>query len=335
MQIRTKLLMTGALCLLLATGCSFDVTDRHTTDYQSLSMSILDETTVNISPAILDPASLEVIPTPLLTEKEYEQRIVAYQKDFTEAFNQLAQMLEGRWSEIDSVWLEKQAQQINEIHMIMMQYRSLTPPESHQEIQDKYIEAMDKFEEGLRIYRQGYAEGSSQVIESSRAVLKKGQDLWNYAYSRLLITTVVPIENGRMTSNDLKEMDRMVGIDRDSVMLNVSEDGRELIGHWGSYDKSGQVKPIIVLHAQHSYEKFGKGEYPDMSNAMFGRWEYDYLTGIVTIDVHAIYKDGKSNGQVGRKQLRYEVQRFKDNEIQFMDLDTLETFEYTLATAQW
>lgn len=335
MRIRIKLLMTGTLCLLFAAGCSFDVTDRHTFDYQSLPMSILDSTPANTTPTILDPASLEVIPTPLLTEKEYEKRIVVYQKDLTEAFDQLAQMLEGRWSEIDSVWLKKQAQQINEIHMVMKQYRSLTPPASYQEIQDKYIEAMDKFEEGLKIYRQGYEEGSSQVIESSRAVMKKGQDLWNYAYSRLQISTVVPIGDGTMTSNDLKEMDLMVGIDRDSVMLNVSEDGKELIGYWGSYDKSGQVKPNVVFHAQHSYERFGKGEYPDMSNAMSGRWEYDYLTSIVTIHVHAIYKDGKSNGYVGRKELRYEVQRFKDNKIQLMDLDTLETFEYTLATAQW
>lgn len=331
MRRNTMLMLAGMCCLLLVSSSDWNVTVRHLSNVDSHAKSSIESASADTSSLLSDAAATAEYPTPVLTEEEYEQQIIAYQKEFMKAFHELGDLRANTFSAIGNVWMDKEDRYVQQIYDMMEGYRHLHPPTSYQEIQDKYLEAMDKFEEGLDLYRQGFDQRDNEMIEASRAPLKKGQDLWNYANSRLQMKTEIPIGDGSLTTKDLREMELLAGIDRDSVLLNVSEDGNELSGRWGQPSKDGSITPSIIFHEQYSYEDFGNGQYPDMSNVTFGRWEYDYLTGVVTIHVHAVYQDGRSKGLIYQDHLRYEVQRFKDNQLQLMNLDTLETFEYTKA----
>lgn len=332
MRRLTKLMLAGTVCLAWITGSSMDVTDRHLSHPDSLAKSSPDAGDVNTSSHLSDSVARSAF---TMTEEEYEQHVIAYHQEFKQAFDQLAEYRENTSNAIDSVWMSRQGLHLQHVYEVMEEYRSLQPPGTYQAVHEKYIEAMEQFEEGLMLYRHGYEQGNNKWIESSRAPLSKGEDLWNYAYSNILMTVEIPIGDGSLTNKQLRDMELLAGIDRNSVLLNISEDGRELSGRWGEPNEAGQIEPSLILYEEHYTEQYAKGEYSSRSNMTFGRWRYDYLTGILTVHVQSEYQDGKNKVKVGQDQMRYDVQRFKDDQLQLMNLDTLETYEYTREAGSW
>ena len=123
-----------------------------------------------------------------------------------------------------------------------------------------------------------------------------------------------PLGDGTTTTVDLKSLDKNAGIDRDSVLLHVSEGGPELVGKWGRYEEDGSFQMGIELKEDGTYQGYANGE---STPSVDGVWSYDYLREILTFE---------HEGDL--RTITMDLQAFHGDTLQIMDLDTLNTFRY-------
>ncbi|MFJ5760563.1 DUF3994 domain-containing protein [Neobacillus sp. NPDC093182] len=135
--------------------------------------------------------------------------------------------------------------------------------------------------------------------------------------------TPVPQGDGTITTEDLKNLDKSAGIDRDAVRKNISEDGKELVGKWGFKDSM----PSIVMYRDGKYEGYGNDSYPSKDNAFIGKWEWDDKCKVTVFTNEKLFKDGKET-KMNRPAMTMEVLNFRDGQLFLRDIETLGEFRY-------
>ena len=182
---------------------------------------------------------------------------------------------------------------------------------------------MDGFEKAIQTRDSKHETKALEHIEN-------GDGYWNHAYQLLSAYIALPAgTDGSIDTDDMKELDKAAGMDRDSVLLNVSQDGKELVGKWGFTNEDGTPNINIVLHEDGKYEGYGNGKYKDPNNAILGTWEYDYLKNMIVFHNESITQDDvKIEDGKFRPVRTMELQKFKDGEILLMDIESLSSFLY-------
>ncbi|WP_307399549.1 DUF3994 domain-containing protein [Paenibacillus anaericanus] len=314
MKILFKVMVLLVLTMVFLVGCAGIAKDSGM-DQKSKD----SEVSLNLAP---------VKETPQLTKDEYIEKINEYSKEMEQefkAFGEVSVMPE----KVDKAWIDLNIKHIDRVKSVTSKYALLNAPEEMDQIHAAYIESTNMFSTSLTSMADALTSRDNAALQNSYSDLLRAQDYWNYAYALLQSVADVPLSggDGTVTSDDLKTLDRAAGIDRDSVLNNISKDGRELAGEWGKKKADGSIDVILVFHEDGTYEGYGSNKYPNKDDAMIGTWSYDYITRSLNIVNDAVYSSGVEV-EVVRPSMTMEIQSFNGSEIQMMDVDSLATFKY-------
>jgi hypothetical protein len=254
-----------------------------------------------------------------VSEEEYPERIHELNLSMDEGFKNLNTVSNEDPSSKNRT--ERMNEQIDAIQKTVNNYKAIIAPEKYKEVHDQYLSAMKFYDEGLDTIRKAIEEQDSELWQKGNEPIKEGYTIWAEAHTQL--NDLLPVGDGTITNKDLKELDALAGIDRDSVIKNISEDGKELVGKWGAPGST----PSIILNADGSYEGYANGTYPSKDNMFKGTWKFDYQKRGLFFTHDESYNAGKKATDF-RKSMTMEVQSFKDGNLQLMDIETLNTFNY-------
>ncbi|OCA84124.1 hypothetical protein A8F94_15490 [Bacillus sp. FJAT-27225] len=218
---------------------------------------------------------------------------------------------------------KKIADQIQTIQDTVNGYKAIKAPAEYTEIHSLYLEAAKGYDEGLSYLRKGLAEQDNETWRKADTHFAEASAMWTEAFTKLSDMAPVPLGDGTITTEDLKDLDKSAGIDRDAVRKNISEDGKELVGKWGFKDS----KPSIVLYEDGRYEGYGNDTYPSKDNAFIGKWEWDYARKVIVFTNEKLFKDGKET-KMNRPTMTMEVLNFGDEQLFMRDIDTWGEFKY-------
>lgn len=255
-------------------------------------------------------ANVEVNP---VSKEEYEVEVLDKTKSFYEKLGQTLNDLQEAKT-IDQEMLDALYEEIDSMELLTRELVALEPPEVYADADEVYEEAMVEFQVYLGIMREALSKEDLTHINTGAENVEKGELLLSRANALLSLTYAYPVGDGTITTQDLKDLDKNAGIDRDSVLLNVSEDGNELVGKWGTYQEDGTFQMGIQLYEDGNYEGYANGEF---TPSIEGIWSYDYLRQTLSFE----------HGE-GLRIMTMDLQAFHDDTLQLMDVDTLNTFYY-------
>ncbi|WP_404352138.1 DUF3994 domain-containing protein [Sutcliffiella horikoshii] len=255
-------------------------------------------------------ANVEVNP---VSKEEYEVEVLDKTKAFYEKLGQTLKDLQEAKT-IDQEMLDALYEEIDSMELMTRELVALEPPEVYDDADQVYEEAMMEFQVYLGIMREALSKEDLTHINTGAENVEKGELLLSRANALLSLTYAYPVGDGTITTQDLKDLDKNAGINRDSVLLNVSEDGNELVGKWGTYQEDGTFQMGIQLYEDGNYEGYANGE---STPSIEGIWSYDYLRQTLSFE----------HGE-GLRTMTMDIQAFHDDTLQLLDVDTLNTFYY-------
>lgn len=265
-----------------------------------------------------------------LSFEDYTTEAVRLRFEFSAAIKAYGEVRQTPGTD-EEEWSKQSSEKINDIRKVLNEIAMIAPPDDYKEIGEALSAAIEEYHKALDLFEESVEKRDGQLDIKGLDHLQTGQDYWNYAFRLLSINNPLPVEgsDGTIDSQDLKDLDLNAGIDRDSVLMNVSKDGKELIGHWGFLNEDGSPNISIVLYADGSYEGYGNGQFPSKDNAFEGSWEWNYIKGILTFHHDARYNNGEKL-KIGeyREKMTMELQRYDEKGIQLFDLESMATFAY-------
>ncbi|NMD72671.1 DUF3994 domain-containing protein [Bacillus sp. DNRA2] len=254
-----------------------------------------------------------------VSKEEYEKKIKALGKKLNKAFLEMNKVVKldpdvkGRNQKIlDS---------LDGIREIVNEYRSYKAPKEYEDIQALFMKATDHYNKMLDLMEKAVEKQDEEIWQTANSSLKKGDEYWIQANQTLLDRTTT-LGDGTITAEDLKNLDKAAGIDRDAVKRNISDDGQELIGKWGFEGST----PSIVLNADGTYEGYKDGTYPSRDNAYFGTWKYDKETQVIHFTNDQSFLGGKETES--RPTMDMNVQNFQDGKMYLMDIESFAEFHF-------
>lgn len=126
-------------------------------------------------------------------------------------------------------------------------------------------------------------------------------------------------------AKSMEALNNLAGIDTQSVLDNVSQDGKELIGAWGYENTTGGVDIVLVINSDGTYKRYY--QYPDESTMIAGTWRYDGNRSLYFTPTSAFENGVDVMDKVDANQI-FEIYYFKDDIMRLMNLKTLNEFEY-------
>lgn len=126
----------------------------------------------------------------------------------------------------------------------------------------------------------------------------------------------------------MKTLDKLAGIDRESVLENVGKDGKELVGSWGVKKENGFFDVKLVLNMDGTYKRYK--EYPDETSVLTGTWSYNG-NRLLKINTTKAIENGKDIMEIVKPDQDYEIYYFKDNTMRIRHYPSLNEYTYTRA----
>lgn len=264
-----------------------------------------------------------------ISKDEYVNNLISYSKELREEFTVLGEVASGDKTDTEA-WAKSNVDQIDVIDSVLVKYLELNPTTEFQYIQDEFIVGATKFRESLALMSDALKALDDTKYRASFEKVTDAEDYLQYAEAWLQTIASVPVgTDGTLFSDDLKVLDRQENIDRDSVLINISKDGKELIGKWGRKNDDGTVSISLVLNADGTYQGYNSGEYEKRESYLDGTWEYDYLNRHLIVHNDRDVTDGVAAelGNVGT----FDIERFNEEGIQLLDTQSSARFVFVSA----
>ncbi len=255
-----------------------------------------------------------------VSKEEYPKKIGELHQKLNDGFREMQYIGTEKDSEERN---KKVAGQIDAIQEVVNGYKAIKAPAEYADIHTMYLDAAKSYDEGLSFLRKGLANQDNETWRKADTHFADASAVWNEAFAKLSEKTSVPLGDGTITSEDLKNLDKSAGIDRDAVRKNISENGHELVGKWGFKG----AKPSIVLYDDGRYEGYGKDAYPSKDNAFIGKWEWDNNRKVIVFTNEKLFKDGKET-KMNRPTMTMEVLNFSDGQLFLRDVEALNEYRY-------
>lgn len=273
-------------------------------------------------------------PLPIMSEEEYLEGLKSSNEAFLAAFDLATETYQDKTSS-DKEWYKKNASAMEEFKKTLQLFRNLQPPEKFSEVQQLVMQSMDSYEQAIDIAIKNFKSQNRSGMEGFTEHYEQGANQFNEANALLESLKNATDDAQGITYDDLKTLDALAGIDRESVINNLSEDGKELIGLWGDrFNPNGEFNVGIVLNSDGTYSGYPRGEYPSKDNVMEGTWEYDANIKCLIINNERYYKNGEMKNEMVRAQMIFEILSFKNDELYMRDIETWNAFEYTRGEAE-
>lgn len=142
----------------------------------------------------------------------------------------------------------------------------------------------------------------------------------------ILVKSNTKVVDNPELAESMENLDKLAGIDKQSVLDNVSEAGKELIGAWGNENAEGGVDIVLLLNSDGTYKRYYK--YPDESTILSGTWSYDGNRSLALNTTFAI-EAGEDVMSKMDPNPTFEIYYFKDNVMKLRNMRTLNEFVYT------
>ncbi len=288
---------------------------------KTLAVSLLTMITMagcSTEPAAEKKESFKIDPVEV-TEEEYPDKIDELNTSLDVGFRNLNSVGEEDPGSKDRE--KRLIEQVDHIQKAVNGYKAIIAPERYKEVHEQYLASMKYYDKGIETIRKAIEKKDEKLWQKGNEPIKQGFNLWMDAHSKLADS--VPVGDGTITAGDLKQLDELAGIDRDSVKKNISKDGNELVGKWGHAGSP----PSIILNADGSYEGYANDTYPSKDHMSKGTWKFDPEKSALFFTNEESFKDGKPSTDF-RKSMIMEIQSFKDGNMRLLDVESLNEFLY-------
>ncbi len=119
-------------------------------------------------------------------------------------------------------------------------------------------------------------------------------------------------------AESLDLLNKAEGIDKKSAIENISTDGKELIGSWGTKDKDGNIIIRFTLTSDNKYSWYKS--FPDEDNILTGEWSYPEQR-LLKLSLKKAIVDGSDVTSTLDPDLSYEILSFKDDTMKMICLN--------------
>ncbi|WP_242215694.1 DUF7018 domain-containing (lipo)protein [Bacillus cereus group sp. BfR-BA-01383] len=272
--MRAKKLVTLAVPFMLLVGCGTDKTEAKPKE----KVESKEETKEKLS------------------KEKYPLRMT---KLSSELVNQITVITEiAMDKDKDEKVLKKEIiKEESELQKIIAKFKQVAPPKEFVDSHKQILKAVDCYSKAYALQVE-VINGKGKITEEDRSksqksmdLIKEGNEYWQKGYA--------PLQDAQL--DQANELGKKTGVqfdkpstsssDDDSVQ--VSQDGKELLGEWGNY-KGSEFHKGLDFREDNSftaYDDTGKTSYED--NHMTGTWIFDADKKQVTLLPTEFVKDGK------------------------------------------
>ncbi|MGE6599817.1 DUF7018 domain-containing (lipo)protein [Bacillus proteolyticus] len=189
----------------------------------------------------------------------------------------------------------------SELQKIIAKFKQIEPPKEFVDSHKEILKAVDCYSKAYALQVE-IINGKGKVTDEDRdktkksmKLIKEGNEYWQTGYA--------PIQDAQL--DQANELGKKTGVQFDKPStsksdsnsedssVQVSSDGKELLGEWGSYRGSEFHKGLDFREDNSftAYDDTGKTSYED--NHMTGTWIFDADKKQVTLLPTEFVKDGK------------------------------------------
>lgn len=250
------------------------------------------------------------------TEEEYIKKIVSLNKKLQSNIRQL---------DVETASTpEKQIENtLKSLEKLVDEYRSLQPPEQYGDIQEIYLQAMDSYDQTIDILRKVLKEDNEDLWKQSKEPLEEADTYLVNAHTKLR-ERITPSAGETVPAEELKELDKLAGIDFEAVENNISDSGIELVGIWGRVD----MEPSVILYQDGSFESYPHIQSPAGEKRIFGTWKYDKSRHTIELTTSKEDPDEKNAEHLPDRKIELKVYDFQNDEIFLADAVTLTRYHF-------
>ncbi|WP_242274567.1 DUF3994 domain-containing protein [Bacillus cereus group sp. BfR-BA-01310] len=258
-----------------------------------------------------------------LSKDQYPIRMASLASELMQKVSAITEMAMDKTKD-EKTLIKEIAKEESDLQVIIKKFDKIEPPKEYQDSHKDILKAVDCYSKAYSTQvklTQGKGKVTDKDKEKAKEAMEliyKGNDYWKSGYQ--------PIEDSTLSkSNEIKDK---LGIKSDSPStstsdnstVQISQDGKELMGEWGSY-KDGVFHKGIDFRQDETftfYDDTGKSSFED--NHMEGAWHYIPEAQKVTIMPTEFVKDGQ---KIDAKQMKvavdYKVEHLKDGSLRLVD----------------
>ncbi|PEF63554.1 hypothetical protein COE65_08390 [Bacillus sp. AFS051223] len=272
--MKAKKLVTFAIPFMLLAGCGTDKTDAKPKEKVESKSETKEK----------------------LSKEKYPTRMTGLSSELVQKITVITELaMDKTKKETD---LKKEIlKEESELQKIIAKFKKIDPPKEFEDAHKEILKAVDCYSEAYALQVE-IIKGKGKVTDEDREKSKKSMDLINEG-NKYWHKGFDPIE-----SHNKKEA-KALGFDVDTKTdskssttsdngnVQISADGNELIGSWGSY-KGSEFRKGLDFRQDKSftaYDDTGNSSYED--NHMTGTWLYNKDSNKVTLIPTEFVKDGK------------------------------------------
>jgi hypothetical protein len=274
--VKAKKLVTFAIPFMLLAGCGTDKTDAKPKEKVESKSETKEK----------------------LSKEKYPTRMTGLSSELVQKITVITEIAMDKTKKETDLKKEIQKEE-SELQKIIAKFKKIDhPPKEFEDAHKEILKAVDCYSEAYALQVE-IMKGKGKVTDEDREKSKKSMDLINEG-NKYWHKGFDPIE-----SHNEKEA-KALGFDVDTKTdskssttsdngnVQISADGNELIGSWGSY-KGSEFRKGLAFRQDKSftaYDDTGNSSYED--NHMTGTWLYNKDSNKVTlIPTEFVVKDGK------------------------------------------
>ncbi|MED1047807.1 DUF3994 domain-containing protein [Bacillus mycoides] len=185
----------------------------------------------------------------------------------------------------------------SEVQKSIAKFKKIEPPKEFEDSHKEILKAVDCYSKAYALQVE-IIKGKGKVTDEDRNksqksmdLIKEGNEYWQKGYAPLQDAQLDQANAiGKKTG---VQFDKPSTSNSDDDSVQVSKDGKELLGEWGSY-KGSEFHKGLDFREDNSftaYDDTGKSSYED--NHMTGTWLFDADKKQVTLLPTEFVKDGK------------------------------------------
>jgi hypothetical protein len=273
--VKAKKLVTFAIPFMLLAGCGTDKTDAKPKEKVESKSETKEK----------------------LSKEKYPTRMTGLSSELVRKITVITEIAMDKPKKETDLKKEIQKEE-SELQKIIAKFKKIDPQKEFEDAHKEILKAVDCYSEAYALQVE-IIKGKGKVTDEDREKSLKSQWTWINEGNKYWHKGFVPIE-----SHNEKEA-KALGFDVDTKTdskssttsdngnVQISADGKELFGTWGSY-RGSEFHKGLDLREDNSftaYDDTGKSSYED--NHMTGTWLYNADKKHVTMIPTEFVKDGK------------------------------------------
>ncbi|AIK38181.1 MULTISPECIES: DUF7018 domain-containing (lipo)protein [Bacillus] len=299
--MKAKKLVTLAIPIMLLAGCGTDKTDAKPKEKIESKSETKDK----------------------LSKEQYPVRMTSLSSELMNKISTITEIAMDKTKDEKDL-VKEIVKEETELQKIISKFDKIEPPKGFKDSHKEVLKALDCYSKAYALQVE-IIKGKGKVTDEDRNksqksmdLIKEGNGYWKTGFQ--------PIEDATVKQANALGFDTGAKTDTPSTSksdddnVQISADGKELFGSWGSY-KGSEFHKGLDFREDNSftaYDDTGKSSYED--NHMTGTWLYNADKKQVTMIPTEFVKDGK---KIDARQMNavvdYTVEFFRAGSLRMVD----------------